>query len=146
MHETGKSKQRDRDVEPRRRLQQKDPSERNHRCRNKEFSAVDRRLADMRGHTDRHGRHVADDEPLAPFLGGRQAADGDHGGEVVKPDDRMAETGEQPVRERHRHLAAHDMMGERGLDLQSQRDDDGEPERFRRSFYAPEFLETSGQH
>ena len=67
----------------------------------------------MRGRPDRHRNHIADDRERALPLPGGEAADRDHGGEVVEPDDGMAQPREQSVREAHGHLVIHDVMGER---------------------------------
>ncbi len=146
MHETGKSKQRDRNVEPRRRFHQEYSSECNHRRGDEEFCAVYCRLADMGGRPDQHRDHVSDDQPLAPFLGSGETSDGDQSSEMVEPDDRVAETREQPVRECHRHLAAHDMMGERGFHGETERDDDGQPDGFHDHFMPRRFFNISRRH
>ena len=95
VHQPGESEQRDGDVEARRRLRGTAPAKQRSPTPRRRIRAVDRRLADMRGDSDHHGDHIAGDEPLASPLRRRQAPDGNDGGQVIKPDDRMAEPGEQ---------------------------------------------------
>ncbi len=66
----------------------------------------------MQGDAADHRQHEAEREHRRCAMRGGEAADRHYGGEMIEPDNRMAEPGQQPIGEGRRHAAAHEMMGE----------------------------------
>ena len=81
---------------------QKNSAQHDHRTGNDDFRTGQRGALEMRGDAGHHRHNETDDEPPSLRVRGGETADGDHGGEMVEADDRMAEAGQQAVDEGRR--------------------------------------------